>query len=284
MSHNFLLLNSEKTEVLLLGPKAARNKLSDLIVTTDQIRTYFNRQELFQRCSFYIEIKGKDLETQTTISVPVQNLDTQRFMRVKYDAKTQVRVQLAYQTELLKKLVRSREDIAVIADKIHHGYVVHEEDDIDRKISELEDTAAEFENSLLLGPVHNRHKLIFEATGAVVVPRLTLELKLKKPVTFERGRCVVLSKLAYLYWRIEEEEEQKQDEPGEEFEIQYKVQDSENHDASNQLIYCGLYRAYVVRNLIPGKLYEFTINRVNSCNLVYSNWTDTIWRTTSPDC
>uniref|UniRef100_A0A3B1IBW7 Reverse transcriptase domain-containing protein n=1 Tax=Astyanax mexicanus TaxID=7994 RepID=A0A3B1IBW7_ASTMX len=31
MSHNFLLLNSEKT-VLLLGPKAARNKLSDLML------------------------------------------------------------------------------------------------------------------------------------------------------------------------------------------------------------------------------------------------------------
>ncbi|XP_049320995.1 uncharacterized protein LOC125781301 [Astyanax mexicanus] len=32
MSHNFLLLNSDKTEVLLLGPKAARNKLSDLML------------------------------------------------------------------------------------------------------------------------------------------------------------------------------------------------------------------------------------------------------------
>uniref|UniRef100_A0A3B1J1G3 Reverse transcriptase domain-containing protein n=1 Tax=Astyanax mexicanus TaxID=7994 RepID=A0A3B1J1G3_ASTMX len=32
MSHNFLLLNSEITEVLLLGPKAARNKLSDLML------------------------------------------------------------------------------------------------------------------------------------------------------------------------------------------------------------------------------------------------------------
>ena len=30
MSSNFLLLNSDKTEVLLLGPKAARNKLSNL--------------------------------------------------------------------------------------------------------------------------------------------------------------------------------------------------------------------------------------------------------------
>uniref|UniRef100_A0AAR2KHK1 Reverse transcriptase domain-containing protein n=1 Tax=Pygocentrus nattereri TaxID=42514 RepID=A0AAR2KHK1_PYGNA len=32
MSHNFLLLNSDKTEVLLLGPKAARNKLSHLML------------------------------------------------------------------------------------------------------------------------------------------------------------------------------------------------------------------------------------------------------------
>ncbi|XP_022538554.2 fibronectin type III domain-containing protein 11 [Astyanax mexicanus] len=250
-------------------------------VTTDQIRTYFNQQEFFSRCSFYIEIKGKDLETQTTRSVPVQNLDPQRLMRVKFDAKTQVRVQLAYQTELLKKLVRSREDIAVIADKIHQGYVVGEEDDIDRKMSELEDTAAEFENSLLLGSVHNRHKLIFEANGVVVVPRLTLELKLKKPVIFERGLCVMLLNVAYLHWKIEEQE---QDEPGEEFQIQYKVQDPEIHDASNRSINCGLYRAAIIPNLVPGKLYEFTINRVNSGDLVYSKWTDTIWLTTSPDC
>ncbi|KAG9266020.1 fibronectin type III domain-containing protein 11, partial [Astyanax mexicanus] len=239
----------------------------------DQIRTYFNKQELFRRSSFYIEIKGKYLETQTTMSVPVQNFDPQRFMRVKCDAKTQVRVQLAYQTELLKKLVRSKEEIAVIADKIHHGYVVREEDDIDRKMSELQDTAAEFENSLLLGPVHNRHKLIFEATEAVVVPRLTLELKLKKPVIFARDLCVVLSKVAYLYCRIEEQE---QDEPDEEFQIQYKVQNSEIPDASNQSIVCAFYRAVIIRNLIPGKLYEFTINRVNPCYLVYSKWTDTI--------
>ncbi|XP_049339883.1 fibronectin type III domain-containing protein 11-like [Astyanax mexicanus] len=253
-------------------------------VTTDQIRTYFKQQELFCRCSFYIEIKGKDLETQTTMSVPVRYLNPQRFMRVKCDAKTQVRVQLAYQTELLKKLVRSREDIAVIADKIHHGYVVREEDDIDRKMSELLDTAAEFENSLLLGPVHNRHKLIFEATRAEVIPRLTLELKLKKPVIFERDLCVVSSEVAYLQWRIQEDQEQEQDDPGEEFKIQYEVRDSGLHDASNQWINCGLNRAVIISNLIPGKLYKFTINRVNSCYLVYSKWTDTIWRTTSPDC
>ncbi|XP_022519475.2 uncharacterized protein LOC111190011 [Astyanax mexicanus] len=215
-------------------------------VTTDQIRTYFNQQEFFSRCSFYIEIKGKDLETQTTRSVPVQNLNPQRLMRVKFDAKTQVRVQLAYQTELLKKLVRSREDIAVIADKIHHGYVVGEEDDIDRKMSELQDTAAEFENALLLGPVHNRHKLIFEDNGVVVVLRLTLEPKLKKPVIFERDLCDVLLKVAYLHWKIEEQE---QDEPGKEFQIQYNVRDPEIHDASNRSINCGLYRAAIMRNL-----------------------------------
>ncbi|KAI5085265.1 hypothetical protein C0J45_6403, partial [Silurus meridionalis] len=37
MLNNFLLLNSDKTEVLLLGPHAARNKLSDYVASLDGV-------------------------------------------------------------------------------------------------------------------------------------------------------------------------------------------------------------------------------------------------------
>ena len=37
MSHNFLILNSDKTEVILLGPKYIRNSLSSNIGNLDGI-------------------------------------------------------------------------------------------------------------------------------------------------------------------------------------------------------------------------------------------------------
>ncbi|XP_072522613.1 fibronectin type III domain-containing protein 11-like [Salminus brasiliensis] len=247
-------------------------------VTPALLRAYAHKLEFLRRCSFYIEIMHNYPEhdhNYTLNSTVLHLIDPWRLQRMKKMGNAQVKVQLALLEELYSMLSRGRAELEALVGRIRLGSLVLEEEDaIQGKIASLLKVAVEFEEAMVPGSVHLKHKLISEARSSEV-PQLCLALSIKKPVVFDKALCAASSNSVVLHWGIEEQE---QHETGEQFKIHYKLLHPTTEPLRTQMatLTCVSY-CIKVNNLIPDRLYEFTVKRLDSCFLVYGPWIDAVW-------
>ncbi|XP_032369912.1 fibronectin type III domain-containing protein 11 [Etheostoma spectabile] len=252
-------------------------RLSDDCITTMQ-----KGLQLMQRSSYYLEIQCDDLlptadEQQHTVHLSDSTVwslvDQQRLQRAMTLANTQVKLYLTFLELLYEEIIRGCQELEAFVLKHNQGLV---DSDIAASIQErLQQThqyldAFKSRLNWKLGPLDLQNQLI-HITGSLPIQQLSVEKKM--PVIFNRFETCTTSNTAYLCWEVAGEQSQ---ELNQEFEIHVMS----FHPTIDE--YCqftkSTCKSYIieVNNLIPDRYYKFSVKRVDSVNLVYGLWVDTI--------
>lgn len=243
-----------------------------------------SKLDILSKCSYYLEVMRQDTLHQPD---PQQNylsnstilhlIDPWKFQRMKKLGHSQVQIQLSLLEELYEQFCKGKVEMEAIASQSDYGdqEVAH----INGRIAHLIKAFTDFDSTLMPGELHTKHRLISE-TGNAKVPQIHLRLSVKMPVMFDTSRSEALADCARLHWEMAGQEQQ---EPGEQFEIRYKLLQPTNTEEGNQLgtVTCNSY-CIQVNNLLPQRCYEFTVKRVDACCLVYGFWNDTMVLRTMP--
>lgn len=258
------------------------------------LKARMNRLELLQKCSYYLEVQQPDLsslaqELQQQQPQPEQQqsylspstilhlIDPWKFERMKKLGTSQVKIQLSLLEELCEQIFKGKEELEAMlestADQFDLASLAQEDTPLRLKVVQLNKALLDFDSMLGPGKLHPKHRLISQ-TGNTKMPQIQLSLTVKMPVVFDKMHSEALGHSANLHWLIMGPEPQ---EPGEQFEICYKLLQPSNAEEGGHLgmVTCTSY--YVqIGNLMPEKCYEFTVKRADGCYQVYGHWNETI--------
>ncbi|XP_034725936.1 fibronectin type III domain-containing protein 11-like [Etheostoma cragini] len=263
------------------------NEILQLLCTRlndDCIMTMQEGLRLMQRSSYYLEIQGDDLpptadEQQQTVhsynSTVWSLVDQQRLRRAMTLAKTQVKLHLTFLGLLFEEIIRGSQELEAFVLNYNRGLV---DSDIaaptQERLHQTHQYLNAFESRLnwKLGPLDLQNQLIHN-TGGLPIQLLSVSLAKKMPVIFNRFETRTTSNNVHLCWEVACEQSQ---ELNQEFEIHVKS----FHPTIAE--YCQFTKSTCksynieVNNLIPDRYYKFSVKRVDSVNLVYGLWVDTL--------
>ncbi|XP_062842804.1 fibronectin type III domain-containing protein 11-like [Trichomycterus rosablanca] len=254
-----------------------RQHVMDLLSTKVSpvvLQSYKNKLEILSKSSFYIQMTCQDPpqpgESYVSNSALLHFIDPFRYQRMKRFGKSHVEVQLALLEELYDELGRVRDELEAFLDGKDP---LIEEAAVQDKITSLLQAASDFESVIIPGQLDLKHQLI-SATEGHKVPHIKTALSVKLPVVFNKTLTKVYSDSVVLHWYIEG---QQQHEPGEQFELKYKLLQSVNQEEVTQgsTTICTSY-CLKITHLMPKRRYEFTIKRVDYDDLVCALWTESI--------
>ncbi|XP_018523066.1 fibronectin type III domain-containing protein 11 [Lates calcarifer] len=264
-----------------------RDQIVQLLYTrlsNNSVKVMQEELQLMQRSSYYLEIQRNDLvptgDQQEHISQLSDGtvwslIDQQKLQSAVTMANTQVKLLLTLLGLLYQEIIRGCQDLQDLIVKYDQGLVDSDTTaTMQQKLQQTHQYVNDFKRTMTqnLCPLDLQTQLI-PNTGNFPVPRLSASLALKIPVVFDRFESYVTSNSVYLCWGVKGEQSK---DPNQQFEIHVKSLHP-NMDEHGQLSksICQSYDTQVT-NLISDRYYQFSVKRVDTVNLVYGMWIDTI--------
>ncbi|XP_067444564.1 fibronectin type III domain-containing protein 11-like isoform X1 [Thunnus thynnus] len=262
------------------------NQIAHLFCTRlseNSIMVIQEKLQLMQRSSYYLEIQHDDSlptadQQQQTLnlsdSTVLSLIDQRKLRRAMTLANTQVKLLLTLLGMLYEEIISGCRELEVFIIKYDQGLVDSDmAASTQEKLQRTHQYLNDFESRLTrnLGPLDLQNQLILN-TGQYPMPQLSASLAIKMPVMFDRCESRVTSNAAHLCWGVAS---QQSKEPCQEFEIHMK---SLHPTADQDQFIKSTCQSYSIHfnNLTPDRYYQFSVKRVDTVNLVYGLWTDTI--------
>uniref|UniRef100_A0ACB8F6I9 Uncharacterized protein n=1 Tax=Sphaerodactylus townsendi TaxID=933632 RepID=A0ACB8F6I9_9SAUR len=246
------------------------------------LKRHHKRIELLRRCSYSIEILPKHLALgeQNHFMLPTtmfQLIDPWRFQRMKKVGTIQTKIQLLLLSELLEQLERGREDLIHFLETYDMMTFLSRWEVIRRRLSDLSEQMDDFLAMLVPGRLYVKHRLVSNV-GVTKIPHIKLVLVTKMPVMFDRKESVAHEDWVCLKWFISTQQPQL-----EQYELHFKLLEPR---APQEKIHCGVMavasNSCEIHNLLPDRLYRFTVKRAETYTLVYEQWRDSVTLKTKP--
>ncbi|XP_042656683.1 fibronectin type III domain-containing protein 11 [Tyto alba] len=237
-----------------------------------------NKVELLKKCYFYLDIEPKHLNVRDQNHMMrcidiLQLADPCQLQRMKKVGKNQTEIQLSLLTELLEQLEQGREELSSYVETCDMTTFLSQWDLIMQRLSNL----SEFMKTLLSlevpGKLYVKHRLVSHADlRHAGLPKIRLSLCTKMPLIFDRNESFAHKDWAKLKWFSENQESHL-----EPCELHVKLlTNGTQTDVGYGRIQTVTSNTCVVRDLQPGRLYEFTVKRSNTPTLVFEKWHDSI--------
>uniref|UniRef100_A0A3Q1HA38 Fibronectin type-III domain-containing protein n=1 Tax=Anabas testudineus TaxID=64144 RepID=A0A3Q1HA38_ANATE len=238
--------------------------------------------QLMQRSTYYLEIQRDDLlpasdqhVLRLSDSTVWSLIDQQRLQHAMNLAKTQVRLILTVLGLIYKEITRGCQELEAFIINYNRGLVdCNTVASVQQKLHQTHNYLNNFNTRMTcnLGPLELPNQLI-PNTGHFPIPQLRVSLAIKMPVVFDRFESCAGSNSVYLSWDVAGKQSK---EPNEQFEIQVRNLHPTTDDQDQfSKATCQSYNIQI-SNLISDRYYQFSVQRVDTVNLVYRLWTDTI--------
>ncbi|XP_020668086.3 fibronectin type III domain-containing protein 11 [Pogona vitticeps] len=246
------------------------------------LRRHHKRIELLKKCSYYIEILPKHLALgdQNHLMLPTtlfQLIDPWRFQRMKKVGTIQTKIQLLLLSDLLEELERGRQELVHFLENYDMMTFLSQWDTIKQRLSYLSDQMDYFLALLVPGRLYVKHRLVSDV-GIAKIPHIRLVLSTKLPLMFDRRESVAFEDWVSLKWFVNSQQPQL-----EQYELRFKLLESRT---PQERAHCGTMNVtsntFEIHNLLPDRLYRFTIKRAETYTLVYEQWHDSILLKTKP--
>lgn len=246
------------------------------------LRRHRKRIELLKKCSYYVEILPKHLALgdQNPLVLPTtmfQLIDPWRFQRMKKVGTIQTKIQLLLLADLLEELERGREELVHFLENYDMTTFLSRWDTIKQRLSSLSDQMDYFLALLVPGRLYVKHRLVSDV-GITKIPHIRLVLSTKLPVMFDRRESVAYEDWVSLKWFVTSQQPQL-----EQYELRFKLLEPRT---PQERVHCGIMpvtsNTCEIHNLLPDRLYRFTVKRAETYTLVYEQWHDSILLKTKP--
>ncbi|KAL8179733.1 UNVERIFIED_CONTAM: hypothetical protein K2H54_071913 [Gekko kuhli] len=246
------------------------------------LKRHHRRIELLRKCSYYIEILPKHLALgdQNHLMLPTtmfQLIDPWRFQRMKKVGAVQTKIQLLLLSELLEQLERGRDELLQFVETYDVMAFLTGWGVIQRRLSDLSEQMDGFLAMLVPGKLYVKHRLVSEV-GVTKIPHIKLVLVTKMPVMFDRKESVAHEDWVSLKWSVGIQQPQL-----EQYELHFKLLEPR---APQDKVHCGVMAVASdtceIHNLLPDRLYRFSVKRAETYTLVYEQWRDSIMLKTRP--
>uniref|UniRef100_A0A8D0E360 Fibronectin type III domain containing 11 n=1 Tax=Salvator merianae TaxID=96440 RepID=A0A8D0E360_SALMN len=247
------------------------------------LRRHHKRIELLKKCSYYIEILPKHLALgdQNHLMLPTtmfQLIDPWRFQRMKKVGTIQTKIQLLLLTDLLQELERGRAELLRFLETCDSvASFLSRWDAAKQRLASLSEQMDYFLALLVPGRLYVKHRLVSDV-GVTKIPHIRLVLSTKMPVTFDRRESVAHENWVSLKWFVASQQPQL-----EQYELSFKLLEPRT---PQERVHCGIMpvtsNTCEIRNLLPDRLYRFTVKRAETYTLVYEQWHDAILLKTKP--
>lgn len=275
----------------LLEPEAwttyteRRNALREFLtsdLSPQLLRRHHARVELLRKCSYHIEILPKHLALgdQNPLVLPhtvFQLIDPWKFQRMKKVGTAQTKIQLLLLADLLEQLDRGRTELDALLESpdprpFLAGWAL-----VEQRLAGLSAVMDSFLAMMVPGRLHIKHRLVSDI-GATKIPHIRLMLSTKTPVMFDRKESVAHRDWVALRWFVT-----VQPAAAEQFELRFKLLDPRTQQECLQRAIIPVAACtFDVHNLLPNRVYKFTIKRAESYTLVYEPWQDSLTLQTRP--
>lgn len=264
---------------------ARRNALREFLtcdLSAQLLKRHHARMELLRKCSYHVEILPKHLALgdQNPLVLPstvFQLIDPWKFQRMKKVGTAQTKIQLLLLGDLLEQLDRGRAELDALLESpdprpFLAGWAL-----VERRRADLSAVMDSFLALMVPGRLHIKHRLVSDV-GATKIPHIRLMLSTKMPVMFDRKESVAHQDWVTLRWFVT-----VQPAVPEQFELRFKLLDPRTQQEHLQR---GLVPvaacSFEVHNLLPNRVYKFTVRRAESYTLVYEPWQDSLTLQTRP--
>lgn len=275
----------------LLEPEAwttyteRRNALREFLtsdLSPQLLRRHHARMELLRKCSYHIEILPKHLALgdQNPLVLPhtvFQLIDPWKFQRMKKVGTAQTKIQLLLLADLLEQLDRGRAELDALLESPDPRPFLAGWARVELRLADLSAVMDSFLAMMVPGRLHIKHRLVSDI-GATKIPHIRLMLSTKTPVMFDRKESVAHQDWAALRWFVT-----VQPAAAEQFELRFKLLDPRTQQECLQRAIIPVAACTLdVHNLLPNRVYKFTIKRAESYTLVYEPWQDSLTLQTRP--
>ncbi|XP_053527114.1 fibronectin type III domain-containing protein 11 [Artibeus jamaicensis] len=264
---------------------ARRNALREFLtcdLSPHLLKRHHARMELLRKCSYHVEILPKHLALgdQNPLVLPstvFQLIDPWKFQRMKKVGTAQTKIQLLLLGDLLEQLDQGRAELDALLESpdprpFLAGWAL-----VEQRRADLSAVMDSFLALMVPGRLHIKHRLVSDV-GATKIPHIRLMLSTKMPVMFDRKESVAHQDWVTLRWFVT-----IQPAVPEQFELRFKLLDPRTQQEHLQR---GLIPvaacSFEVHNLLPSRLYKFTVKRAESYTLVYEPWQDSLTLQTRP--
>nr|KAF6471306.1 fibronectin type III domain containing 11 [Molossus molossus] len=264
---------------------ARRNALREFLtsdLSPHLLKRHHARVELLRKCSYHIEILPKHLALgdQNPLVLPstmFQLVDPWKFQRMKKVGTAQTKIQLLLLGHLLEQLDQGRAQLDSLLESpdprpFLAGWAL-----VEQRLADLSAVMDNFLAMMVPGRLHIKHRLVSDV-GATKIPHIRLMLSTKMPVMFDRKESVAHQDWVALRWFVTTQ-------PGvpEQFELRFKLLDPRTQQEYLQRgIIPVAACTFDVHNLLPNRVYKFTVKRAESYTLVYESWRDSLTLQTRP--
>ena len=264
---------------------ARRNTLREFLtcdLSSHLLKRHHARMELLRKCSYHVEILPKHLALgdQNPLVLPstvFQLIDPWKFQRMKKVGTAQSKIQLLLLGDLLEQLDQGRAELDALLESpdprpFLAGWAL-----VERRRADLSAVMDSFLALMVPGRLHIKHRLVSDV-GATKIPHIRLMLSTKMPVMFDRKESVAHQDWVTLRWFVT-----IQPAVPERFELRFKLLDPRTQQEHLQR---GLIPvaacSFEVHNLLPNRVYKFTVKRAESYTLVYEAWQESLTLQTRP--
>ncbi|KFP37455.1 Uncharacterized protein C20orf195, partial [Chlamydotis macqueenii] len=254
-------------------------------LSPQQLQYHQRNVELLKKCYFYLEIEPKHMNMRDRNHVTLrtdifQLVDSYQFQRMKKVGKTQTEIQLTLLTELLEQLLQGREELSCYVETYDMITFLSQWDLIMQRLSKLSEFAETFLSLQVPGKLYIKHHLVSHADlRGSRLPNITLSLRAKMPLIFDRNESFAHQNWAKLKWFTENQESHL-----EHCDLYIKLLTNRSQaEMGHSRIQEVASNTCVVQNLLPDRSYEFTIRRSDTPTLVFGRWHDSITLTTKTD-
>ncbi|KAM5305144.1 LOW QUALITY PROTEIN: fibronectin type III domain-containing protein 11 [Glossophaga mutica] len=264
---------------------ARRNALREFLtcdLSSHLLKRHHARMELLRKCSYHVEVLPKHLALgdQNPLVLPstvFQLIDPWKFQRMKKVGTAQTKIQLLLLGDLLEQLDQGRAELDALLESpdprpFLAGWAL-----VERRRADLSAVMDSFLALMVPGRLHIKHRLVSDV-GATKIPHIRLMLSTKMPVMFDRKESVAHQDWVTLRWFVT-----IQPAVPEQFELRFKLLDPRTQQEHLQR---GLIPvaacSFEVHNLLPNRVYKFTVKRAESYTLVYEPWQDSLTLQTRP--
>ncbi|XP_011372366.1 fibronectin type III domain-containing protein 11 [Pteropus medius] len=246
------------------------------------LRRHHARMELLRKCSYHIEILPKHLALgdQNPLVLPhtvFQLIDPWKFQRMKKVGTAQTKIQLLLLADLLEQLDRGRAELDALLESPDPRPFLAGWARVEQRLADLSAVMDSFLAMMVPGRLHIKHRLVSDI-GATKIPHIRLMLSTKTPVMFDRKESVAHQDWVALRWFVT-----IQQAAAEQFELRFKLLDPRTQQECLQRAIIPVAACtFDVHNLLPNRVYKFTIKRAESYTLVYEPWQDSLTLQTRP--
>ncbi|KFU90333.1 Uncharacterized protein C20orf195, partial [Chaetura pelagica] len=236
-----------------------------------------NKAELLKKCYFYLEvepthvsvIQENDLIFHTDI---FQLIDNCRFQKVREVGKKQIEILLLLSAELLEQLERGREELICYIETCDMGTFLSQWDLIRQRMFKLSQYMKTLLSLKVPENLYVKHHLVSHADlGGLGLPNISLTLRTKKPLIFDRKESFACKDRAKLKWCTENPESHL-----EKYELHFQLLTGSQTEMGYRGFHVVSSDTCMVQNLQPGRTYKFTIRRPVSPTFVLEEWHDSI--------